>query len=153
MNDIPAIASMRIFQGLTARGVELLSAIALQETHERNTLVFHEGDEGGKLYMILEGKVRISRTVGGVGEEALAILGPGDAFGEMSLIEDSVRSADAHVHERCKLLVITRPAFENLLFVHKDVACDVLWNFVRVLTQRLREANDKMAFLSATGRF
>jgi CRP/FNR family cyclic AMP-dependent transcriptional regulator len=154
MEDIPtALASMRLFQGLTARGLAHIATVAIQETHERNTLVFHEGDAGGKLYIILEGRIRISRSLGGVGEEALAVLGPGEAFGEMSLIEDTSRSADAHVHERCRLLVITREAFENLLFVHKDIACDVLWNFVKVLTQRLREANDKLAFLSVTGRF
>ena len=103
--------------------------------------------------MILAGKVRISRKLSGVGEEALAVLGPGEAFGEMALIEDSPRSADAVVHEHARLLVITREAFEDLLFVHKDLAYEILWNFVKTLSGRLREANDKMAFLTVTSRF
>jgi CRP-like cAMP-binding protein len=97
--------------------------------------------------------VRISRNLSGVGEEALAILGAGEAFGEMSLIDDTPRSADAHVHETCRLLVITREAFEDLLFIHKDLAFEILWNFVKILSQRLRETNDKMAFLTISGRF
>ena len=154
MEDVQAaLGTIHLFRGLTERGLERIAAIAVEETHARNTLVFREGDSGQKLYLILEGKVRISRNLAGMGEEALAILGPGDAFGEMSLIDDTPRSADAHVHERCRLLVITREAFEDLLFIHKDLAYEILWNFVRILSQRLRETNDKMAFLSVTGRF
>jgi len=88
-----------------------------------------------------------------MGEEALAVLGPGESFGEMSLIDDTPRSADARVHERCRLLVITREAFEDLLFVHKDLAYEILWNFVKTLSGRLREANDKMAFMTVSARF
>ena len=154
MEDIhAALASIHLFQGLSARGLARIAAIAEEELHETKELVFREGEAGSKLYLILEGKVRISRNLAGMGEEALAVLGPGEAFGEMSLIDDAARSADAHVHERCKLLVISREAFEDLLFIHKDLAYEILWNFVRILTQRLRESNDKMAFLSVTGRF
>lgn len=98
--------------------------------------------------MILEGRVRITRELQGMGEEALAIVGPGDVFGEMALLDDWVRSADARVHERCRLLAIHRDAFEELLFVHKDLAYEVLWNVVRMLTRRLRETNDKFAMLT-----
>jgi CRP-like cAMP-binding protein len=154
MEDIQAaLASIHLFRDLTRRGLERIAAIAERETHEANTLVFREGDTGDKLYLILDGKVRISRDLAGIGEEALAVLGPGEAFGEMALIEDAPRSADAHVHERCELVVISREPFEDLLFVHKDLAYEVLWNFVKTLSQRLRATNDKMAFLTVTGRF
>jgi CRP/FNR family cyclic AMP-dependent transcriptional regulator len=148
-----ALANMNLFQGLTAEGLERIAAIAGEESHPLNAFVFHEGEMGDKLYLILEGKVRISRELPGMGEEALAVLGPGEAFGEMSLIDDTPRSADARVHERCRLLVITREAFEDLLFVHKDLAYEILWNFVKTLSGRLRDANDKMAFMTVTARF
>jgi CRP-like cAMP-binding protein len=148
-----ALGTIHLFRGLTERGLETIAAIAEEEVHERDTLVFREGDPGQKLYLILDGKVRISRNLSGMGEEALAVLGAGEAFGDMSLIDDTPRSADAHVHERCRLLVIRREAFEDLLFIHKDLAYEILWNFIKILSQRLRETNDKMAFLSVTGRF
>ncbi len=66
------------------------------------------GTPATKLYLILEGKVRISRDVPGMGEEALAVLGPGQIFGEMALLDESPRSADARVHERCQLLAIPK---------------------------------------------
>jgi CRP-like cAMP-binding protein len=148
-----ALASTKLFHGLAPEGLDRIAAIAGEESHETNSFVFHEGEMGDKLYLILDGKIRISRELPGMGEEALAILGPGEAFGEMSLIDDTPRSADARVHERARLLVITREAFEDLLFVHKDLAYEILWNFVKTLSGRLREANDKMAFMTVTSRF
>jgi CRP-like cAMP-binding protein len=148
-----ALASTKLFHGLAPEGLDRIAAIAGEESHEQNSFVFHEGEMGDKLYLILDGKIRISRELPGMGEEALAILGPGEAFGEMSLIDDTPRSADARVHERARLLVITREAFEDLLFVHKDLAYEILWNFVKTLSGRLREANDKMAFMTVTSRF
>ncbi len=144
---------MNLFRGLVPEALERIAAIASQEAFKTNALIFKEGDVGDKLYLILEGKVRISRQLSGMGEEALAILGVGEAFGEMSLIDDTPRSADARAHEAVKLLVITREAFEDLLFIHKDLAFEILWNFIKTLSARLREANDKMAFMTMTGRF
>lgn len=148
-----ALGKMILFNGLVPEALERIAAIAGEESHETETYVFREGDIGDKLYLILEGKVRISRDLAGMGEEALAVLGPGEAFGEMSLIDDVPRSADARVHEKCRLLVITREAFEDLLFIHRDLAYEILWNFIKTLSGRLREANDKMAFMSVTGKF
>ncbi|HZU84197.1 MAG TPA: cyclic nucleotide-binding domain-containing protein, partial [Polyangiaceae bacterium] len=77
----------------------------------------------------------------------------GEVFGEMSLLDESPRSADARVHERCRALVITKESFDDLLFVHKDLAYEVLWNCVRLLSLRLRETNEKLTFLTTTGKF
>ena len=148
-----ALANMNLFHGLAPEGLDRIAAIAGEEAHETGDYVFREGETGDKLYLILDGKVRISRNLAGMGEEALAVLGPGESFGEMSLIDDTPRSADALVHERTRLLVITREAFEDLLFVHKDLAYEILWNFVKTLSGRLREANDKMAFMTVTSKF
>jgi CRP-like cAMP-binding protein len=81
------------------------------------------------------------------------VLGPGEVFGEMALLDESTRSADALAHERCRLLVISKDSFDDLLFLHKDLAYEVLWSSVRMLTSRLRETNDKLTFLSTTGKF
>jgi CRP-like cAMP-binding protein len=88
-----------------------------------------------------------------MGEEALAVLKAGDYFGEMALIDDFPRSADARVHEACRLFVISKEHLQDLLFVDRDLAYDLLWNFVRTLSGRLRETNDKMTFLAASSRF
>lgn len=147
------LAKVDVFEGLTPDALDLIARVATEESHGAGTEIFHQGDMGDKLYLILEGRVRISRTVPGVGEEALAILNAGDVFGEMALLDEAPRSADAKVHERCKLLSIPRDGFEDLLFLHKDLAYEVLWNVIRTLIRRLRETNDKLTFLSVTGKF
>jgi CRP-like cAMP-binding protein len=147
------LANIPLFSGLTRAGLELVAKVATEEEHGLGAVLFEHGQAGDKLYVLLEGRVRISRNVPGVGEEALAILGPGSVFGEMALLDSAPRSADARVHERCKLLAIPKEQFDDLLFLHKDLAYEVLWSFIKLLTTRLRETNDKVTFLSVTGKF
>lgn len=150
---IARLQKVPLFEGLTPPALQLVAQVASEESHALGTKIFQHGDVGDTLYIILEGKVRISREVPGMGEEALAVLGPGAVFGEMALLDEAPRSADARVHERCRLLTVSKDAFEDLLFLHKDLAFEVLWSVVRILTQRLRETNDKLTFLSISGKF
>lgn len=147
------LARVPFFDGLTREALALIAKATTEESHATGTKIFQYGDSGDKLFIILDGKVRISRELAGMGEEALAVLGAGEVFGEMSLIDEAPRSADARVHERCRLLVITKEEFDDLLFLHKDLAYEVLWNCVRILSTRLRETNDKLTFLTTSGRF
>ena len=149
---VEKLSKVSLFQGLTQPALELIARLAAEESHGLGTVIFQQGSVGDKLYVILDGRVRISRDVPG-GEEALAILGPGAVFGEMALVDSAPRSADARVHERCRLLALPKDSFEDLLFLHKDLAYEVLWSFVRMLTVRLRETNDKLTFLSFSGKF
>ena len=142
-----------LFSGLKTEALARISKVATEETHALGTKIFQHGDAGDKLYLILEGRVRISRDVPGMGEEALAVLGPGQVFGEMALLDESPRSADARVHERCRVLAIPKDGFDDLLFMHKDLAYEVLWSMVRMLIARLRETTDKLTFLSISGKF
>lgn len=150
---VEALGRIHLFQGIAPDGLRQLAGIAREESYRLGDVIFEEGSTGGELYLILEGRVRISRNVSGMGEEALAVLSPGDAFGEMSIVDDFPRSADARVHEKCRLLVLDKDALEDLLFLQKDLAYEILWNFVKILSSRLRETNDKMTFLSVTGKF
>lgn len=151
---VELLSKIHIFQGLQAVHLRRIASLGLEEAHALGALVFAEGSVGDKVYLILEGAVRISRQVPGMGEEALAILRAGDYFGEMALIDDFPRSADAKVHEApCRLYLLRKEDMEDLLFVDRDLAYDLLWNFVRTLSTRLRETNDKMTFLSVSNRF
>ncbi|WP_437683789.1 cyclic nucleotide-binding domain-containing protein [Sorangium sp. So ce131] len=150
---IEQLSKVPLFRGLTPAALDLISRVASEETHALGTKIFQHGDPGDKLYILIEGKVRISREIPGMGEEALAVLGPGAVFGEMALLDEAPRSADARVHERCRLLTVSKDAFEDLLFLHKELAYEVLWNVVRMLVQRLRETNNKLTFLSVSGKF
>ena len=147
------LARINIFAGLPPAHLRRIVEIGQVETFPYGKKIFAEGDPGEKFYLILEGAVRISRVVPGMGEEALAILKDGMYFGEMSLIDDAPRSAHALAHEACRVFVITKSDLEDLLFVDRDLAYELLWNFVRTLSGRLRGTNDKMTLLATTNKF
>ena len=147
------LGRINLFSGLQPSYLRHIANLGLEENYDPGALIFAEGAQGDKVYLILSGAVRISRQVPGMGEEALAVLRAGTYFGEMALIDDFPRSADARAHEACRLFVIRKEDLEDLLFVDRDLAYDLLWSFVRTLSSRLRETNDKMTFLAVTNKF
>jgi CRP-like cAMP-binding protein len=150
---IELLAKTKFFEGLPHGYLVRIADLGAEEEHKVGASVFAEGEKGDKFYMILDGAIRISRLIPGMGEEALAILKGGDYFGEMSLIDESPRSAHALVHEKCRLFVLKKEDLEDLLFVDRNLAHELLWKWVRTLSGRLRESNDKMTFLSTTSKF
>ena len=101
MNDrIEQLAKIDLFAGLKPQAIELIAKVSTEESHALGTKIFQHGDAGDKLYLILEGKVRISRDVAGMGEEALAVLGPGQAVGVERVAEDQQRLAVLVAHQQ-----------------------------------------------------
>lgn len=150
---VELLSRVNIFADLPQPFLKRVASICEEERHPYGAKIFNEGDAGDCLYLIHEGAVRISRDVPGMGEEALAVLKAGDYFGEMALIDDFPRSANAVAHEACRLVVIGKDKLADLLFVDRDLAYDLLWTFVRTLSGRLRQTNDKMTFMAVTSKF
>jgi CRP-like cAMP-binding protein len=86
----------------------------MERTYPEKCLFFAEGENGHELYIIQEGSVKISKIVQNQ-EVVLAILGKGDIFGEMALLEDKPRAATAEVYEQCTVLAINRVNFKRLI--------------------------------------
>src|SRR3954462_14860372 len=153
MDRIEQLSKIELFAGLKPQAFELIAKVATEETHALGTKIFQHGDVGDKLYVIVEGKVRIARQIPGMGEEALAVLGPGQVFGEMALLDESPRSADALCHESCRLLAIAKEDLDDLLFQNKELAYEVLWGTVHMLVERPPTTNDNLTFLGVSARF
>lgn len=154
MIQLADLRKVELFANLVPEHLRLVQGIVEQQTLTPGTKIFADGDLADSLHFIVEGKVRISKMIPGIGEEALAILEPGAYFGEMALIDEAPRSADAVCNTRVVLGCIAKQAFEDLLFMNKDLAYDFLWTFVRTLSMRLRGNNEKMqAFLAMAGKF
>lgn len=152
-SKVDILKQIDLFADVGPKHLDRVVALGQEEYTKVGQEVFAEGTPGDKFYIVLEGAVRISRIVPGMGEEALAVLRAGAYFGEMSLIDSAPRSATAIAHERLKCFVISRADLEDLLFVDRDLAYELLWNFVRTLTSRLRATNDKMTFLATSNKF
>lgn len=151
--DASLLKKVALFEGLTQGQLAKVASIAQVRQYEGSSFIFREGDTGQEMYVIVEGRVRISKNVPGIGEEALAILEKGQYFGEMAVIDDSPRSADAIAHIPCTLWVIERAKLDQLMFTDKDLAYVLLWTFVRTLSERLRETSDKIKAFFAISRF
>jgi CRP-like cAMP-binding protein len=152
--DPSALRACALFKALPADRLAKIAAVATHRDYRAGEAVFKEGDAGDEMFVVVAGKVRISKQVPGVGEEALAVLEPGAHFGEMAMVDDAPRAADALAHTTCALAVIKRDDLDRAMFLDKELAYDLLWTFVRTLTARLRETNDKIrGFFAMSGGF
>lgn len=151
--DVGILRQVAIFEGMTSAQLRKLATALVEVSYPIASAIFHEGDPGDSMYIIADGKVRISKMVPGIGEEALAVLQPGQYFGEMSLIEDGPRSAHAIAHSSCVLYRLSREKLEEVMFTDKELATVLLWTFTRTLSARLRETNDKIRAFFALSSF
>ena len=132
-------------RGLSAAEMKLLATFSTEERFREGSMIFREGDRGDKLYIVLDGRVRISKFIPGVGEEALTVLDRGDFFGEMALIDDKPRSADAKAHEQdATVLSIDRATLNEILSMDPHASLQFLNLLCRMISRRLREINDKI---------
>jgi CRP-like cAMP-binding protein len=151
--DAGMLRGCPLFETLRPDQLKKVADLGVERVVAAGQHVFKENDPGDAMFVVLEGKVRISKQVENIGEEALAILEPGAFFGEMALIDDAPRSADAKAHTSCRLAELRREELEQLLFVDRELAHDILWAFCRTLSARLRETNDKIKAFFALSAF
>ena len=102
----------------------------------KGTVLFRVGEPGKEMYVLQSGKVAISKKVRDV-EKVLAILGPGEFFGEMAIIANKPRNASATVAEDAKLLVIDPKTFESMIRGNAEIAV----RMIKKLAERLSEAD------------
>jgi|MudIll2142460700_1097286.scaffolds.fasta_scaffold262760_1 CRP-like cAMP-binding protein len=106
------------------------------------TVLFREGEPGREMYVIQEGKVNISKRAGEI-EKLLSALGPGEFFGEMSILSGAPRSATATCAEDSRLLVIDARTFESMVRGSAEIAV----RLIKKLAERLRDADHQIANL------
>jgi CRP-like cAMP-binding protein len=154
MADIlPLLRQVAIFKDLDDGELARVAEVCKTQEFVSSEYVFREGEAGNRLYLIIEGEVRISRTIPGSGEEALAVLKAGALFGEMAVFDRSERSTDAISNGGTKCLTIARADFELLLDFNRELAYKVLWSCVRLLSGRLRSTNDSLRSFLAMSMF
>lgn len=108
----------------------------------KGTVLFREGDPGKEMYVIQSGKVAISKKVRDV-EKVLAVLGPGEFFGEMAIISNKPRNASATIEEEARLLVIDPRTFEAMIRGNAEIAV----RMIKKLADRLSDADAQIETL------
>jgi CRP/FNR family cyclic AMP-dependent transcriptional regulator len=140
------LASMPFFSDLTADDRATLAETLQQRTSARGDIIFREGERGDTVYLVVEGKVKITTGGSGNRENLLAILGPGDVFGELTLFDPSPRTATATALTELRYASLSHDQLRAWLQTRPDVAGMLL----AVLARRLRRTNQSMADLVFT---
>jgi CRP-like cAMP-binding protein len=127
-------------------------SIARRRVFDRRTVVFHEGDPGDAMHVVRKGRFAVQRTSGGLDVNTIAILGPGDQFGELALLSpDSIRSATVVALEPAETLSVHRMDFEKVLREYPR-ASGVLLNALREQVERLSARLVEALYVSADTR-
>lgn len=129
-----------IFADLEPEAFEQLCRYAKHATLKRGATLFSKGDPGVSLYAVISGTVKMSISSSEGRNAILNIIGPGEIFGEMALLDGGSRSADAIANSNCELFVIDRREF--IPFVKSQPA--LAMKFIELLCERLRRTSDQV---------
>ena len=137
-----------VFQDLSKREIMMIKRILHQREYRQNENIFQEGEVGLGMYIIVHGSVRI---VCGPGEQVLAELGEGDFFGEISLLNDSPRSASAVTQSPCRMLCFFKPELLDIINRTPKLGCKILFRLAWTISERLISTNQQLSELKCTG--
>lgn len=122
-----------------------LATLSHEKAFSPHQMIFRQGEEADEMYVVVEGRVMISKLIPGGGEEALGFIERGGCFGEMGLIDREPRIADARAHENgAVVLAIPREALEEVLDSHDVSSLRILNILCALEARRLRELNDRL---------
>lgn len=140
-NPVQALRLVPFFTKLSSTEVETLAERLVMRQFSSGQIIFHHGDPGGLLYLITKGKVKITHSTPDGHEALLAILGQGDFFGELALLDDSPRSATAEAIEKTEALTLHREDFIRYIKENPDFSLHVL----HTLAQHIRRLNNQIS--------
>lgn len=137
-NIIPVLRTVPLFEGLTFRDLKKIELIVHERTFMPDEVVFHERQPGAGMYIIKKGMIKLTKTIN---EEKVKIgeLGEGEFFGEMSLLEDYPRSAQATAVVKTEALGIFRPDLFDLIERNPRLGSKILMKLSQRLAGRLRK--------------
>jgi CRP/FNR family cyclic AMP-dependent transcriptional regulator len=140
-----------LFYGLSELQLDLLSTGSSRRTYAKGRTLVAEGEPSQSLFVLLSGRAKVQRSDSEGKEVIIAVIGPGEFIGEMSLIDDEPRSASVITLESCEFLSIRKESFRQILMQSTEVCMGVM----KGLVKRLRLADRKietLALLDVYGR-
>ena len=140
------LAKAGLFQGVPPEDAEVIAEQFDLLDVPRGTVVFHEGEPGDSLYIVGNGKIKLSRRSPDGRENVLAVMGPSDQFGELSVFDPGPRTATATAVTDVKLARMPQSVLRPWIEAHPEIGEQLL----RVLARRLRRTNDSVADLIFT---
>lgn len=145
MEKLSVLSSSPLFEMLSNQELEYVAELSRPRRYSAGQVVFEEGELGDSLFVIVSGEIEVLRRDVSGEQKVIAVLGPPEFFGEMSLIDKEYRSATVRARTDAELLHLTAENLTTFRKQHRDGFTFVVINIARVLSARLREANTKLA--------
>ena len=145
------LKSVPLFASFQDEQLRLLTPVVTRKSVPRASVIMAAGDQNDALYIVISGRLKVMMGDADGKEVILSLIGPGEFFGEMGLLDDSPRSASVISIEPCELIAINKRDFKKCLAENFEMSMTVM----RGLVRRLREADRKigsLALLDVYGR-
>ena len=136
--------SVTIFKDLDKNELEIVHKHVFEQSVKKDSVLFAEGMPGELLYIIMSGRVEITKKTKDNEKIVLATMGANEIVGEMSLIDSEPRSATGRTSEDSILLVIKKQSFNEILQSDPRIAAKVLMGLLKVISRRLRMTDKKI---------
>lgn len=146
-----ALATTSLFRVLTDEGIAAAVGSGLSRTYSVGQIICHQGDLGEHLYVVIEGLTKVVFTSERGDEMVLNILGPGEIFGELALLDGSPRSASVVALQSTSVFILPRKRLLELMRLNPRLADEFLKSIGR-LVRKLTEQVGDLAFLDLGGR-
>lgn len=150
-SQIPTLARSALLRDLTDEDLGHIDGLAHRRTFRRGEVVFHQGDAGDALHIVETGRLKVIVYGESGSETVLSILGPGESFGELALIDGEPRSATVQALEPAQTVSVRRDEFLALLRTHPETNERLLVALVAKIRQLTDTVSD-LAFLDLEGR-
>jgi len=141
---LDTLRSIPLFASVEDDGLESISGLLIERRIPKHQTIVEEGLPGDYMYVIREGQVKVTKLSGDGREKILELLGPGDFFGEMSLLDNAVRSASVKSLTETRIMALSRSDFLKELRRNADLAMAV----IQELTRRVRQMDEQASSLS-----
>jgi CRP-like cAMP-binding protein len=143
-NNLDVLQKTMLFKGSSMEELQLASGLFQERLIKSNTTIFTEKMPAEALYIVKSGNVRISVMAGEGEEKALLLLGPGDFFGELALLQEGSRMVTARSETAVELLLITRKDFQALMDLDPRTASRMLLTITTLLAMRVKAYNAQL---------
>ena len=140
MERLLALRQIPLFAGLSLEQLEAVNQITREKVYLSNEVIVKEGDPGGELYLLIEGKVRVFKNFGMRNETELGTMSAVSYFGEMAVLDDATRSATIVACDRLRLLAVDGANIKELILEMPELSFEIF----RVLTRRVRAAEERL---------
>ncbi len=144
MNNLELLQKTVLFKGCSLEDIERVLGLFQERQIKQNATIFTEKMPAEAMYLVKSGTVRITLMAGEGEERGLLLLGPGEFFGELALIQDDVRQVNARAETIVDLLLLTRKDFQALVELDPRTATRMLITISKLLAMRIKAYQERL---------